>query len=133
MITPSKSSGTKRFVPGDPLIECLACMREGRAIPPSVWSASEQTFAQDSEAALDERHAQERFRCGFGMAIHWETLARWLPKRARRDARTLGVPLVFLQAADERNAIDKPAAARLLCVSRACVGPAGLKGCPETF
>ena len=111
-----KLAGTKRFVPGDPLIEFLACMREGRPIPSPVWSAFEQTFAQDSDRRLDERHAQDRFRCGFGMAIHWETLARWIPTRARRDARTLGVPLVFLQAADECNAIDRAAAARLLCV-----------------
>ena len=108
--------GTKRFVAGDPLIEFLGCMRDDRPIPPPVWAAFERTFAQDSEAALDERHGQERFRCGFGIAIYWETLARWIPSRARRDARTLGVPLVFLQAADECNAIDKAAAARLLNV-----------------
>ena len=42
--------------------------------------------------------------------------ARWIPQRARRDARALGVPLVFLQAADECNTIDRSAALRMLNV-----------------
>ena len=49
--------------------------------------------------------------------MHWETLARWIPQRARRDARALGLPLVFMQAADECNTIDKSAAQRLLNVA----------------
>lgn len=50
------------------------------------------------------------------MAIYWDTLARWLPQRAKRDALGLGVPLVFLQAVDECNTIDRSAAQRLLNV-----------------
>ena len=46
----------------------------------------------------------------------WETLSRWISKRAKRDARELGVPLVFLQAVDECNTIDREAAKRLLNV-----------------
>ena len=50
------------------------------------------------------------------MAMYWETLARWIPQRARRDAYALGVPLVFLQARDQCNSIDRAAALRLLNV-----------------
>ena len=47
----------------------------------------------------------------------WETLAHWITRRARRDARVLGVPLVFLQAADECQTLDKDAYSRLLNVA----------------
>jgi len=50
------------------------------------------------------------------MAIYWDTLARWIPPRAKRDALNLGAPLVFLQAVDECNTIDRSAAQRLLNV-----------------
>ena len=32
--------GTKRFVPGDPLIDFLACMRAGAAFPKNIWTVS---------------------------------------------------------------------------------------------
>eukprot|EP00959_Pyramimonas_sp_CCMP1952_P215593 4509988-Pyramimonas_sp.AAC.1 len=40
------------------------------------------------------------------MGIYWETLAMWINTRARRDARRLGVPFVFLQAVDECSAVQ---------------------------
>ena len=45
-------------------------------------------------------------------------MARWINTRARRDARRLGVPLVFLQAVNECNMIqgDPDAGRRLLNV-----------------
>ena len=58
-----------------------------------------------------------KFSDGFGLAMYWETLARWISRRARRDAKGLGVPLVFLQSADECNTMDKSAAQRLLHVA----------------
>ena len=91
-------------------------MREGRAFPQRVWRAFEKTFATDNKGTLDSRHSVPKFSQGFGMALYWETLARWISQRARRDARTLGVPLVFLQTAHECNTIDKSAAQRLLNV-----------------
>ena len=48
--------------------------------------------------------------------MHWESLARWIPQRVRRDARELGVPLVSLQAVDECNTIDWEQAVKLLNV-----------------
>ena len=50
--------------------------------------------------------------------MYWEPLARWISKRARRDARVLEVPLVFLQAADECQTIqDKATYSRMLNVA----------------
>ncbi|CAK0887182.1 unnamed protein product [Prorocentrum cordatum] len=107
--------GTKRFEPGDPLIAFLGCMREGKRFPPEVWSAWEKTLASDNHGVLDPRHQHENFRLGYGMGIYWETLARWINTRARRDARRLGVPLVFLQAVDECGTIQgEPDAGRRL-------------------
>ena len=112
--------GTKRFVPGDPLGEFLTCMRRrketGSRFPPHIWAAFQETFATDNDGSLDPRHAEDRFRNGYGMAIHWETLARWIPARAKRDAAAAGFPVVCLQMHDECNTIDKEAAMRLLNV-----------------
>ena len=52
-----------------------------------------------------------------GVAIYWDTVARWITLRARRDASALGVPLVFLLSADECNTINGEAARRLLSVA----------------
>ena len=110
--------GTKRFKAGDPLIEFLGCMRVGRAFPHHVWEAFVATIAIDNDGTgiTDPRHHDDNFKRGYGMAIYWETLARWIPQRARRDASDLGVPLVFLQAVGECNTIDVQAARRLLNV-----------------
>ena len=112
---------TRRFVVGDPLIKFLDCMRKGVKIPAGVWKAFEKTFATDTipgqQPQLDPRHKQTEFLEGYGMALYWETLARWITRRARRDARVLGVPLVFLQAADECQTLDKVAYSRLLNVT----------------
>ena len=114
--------GTKRFVPGDPLIQFLECMRMGARIPDPVWQAFEDTFATDSlpepKKALDPRHAEPGFLEGYGLAMYWEPLARWITKRARRDARMLEVPLVFLQAADQCQTItDNETYSRMLNVA----------------
>ena len=108
--------GTKRFKVGDPLIDLLGCMRTGSSIPQKTWKAFERTFATDCAGTLDSRHRSKKFLKGKGLAMYWETLSRWISQRARRDARELGVPLVFLQAVDECNTIGKEAAQRLLNV-----------------
>ena len=90
--------GIKRFVKGDPLAEFLTRMRRrdvtGPRFPPHVWAAFEATFANDKDGKLDPRHSEDRFRNGYGIALYWETLARWMPARAQRDAADAGVPLV---------------------------------------
>jgi len=112
--------GTKRFVRGDVLGEFLVCMRKrdvsGSRFPPHVWEAFEKTFADDAQGTLDPRHSLAKFRSGYGIALYWETLARWMPLRARREARAMRVPLVCLQAYDQCNSVDREAAKRLLNV-----------------
>ena len=108
--------GTKRFKENDPLIELLACMREGRRFPDTLWRTFEETFASDNTDVYDPRHSTPKFAQGFWLAMYWEVLARQMPRRAKRDALSLGVPLVFLQAVDECNTIDRDAAQRLLNV-----------------
>ena len=48
----------------------------------------------------DERLREERFQTGHMIGIYWATVSRWMVMRARRDARTLGSPLILIQAAD---------------------------------
>ena len=94
--------GTKRFKPGDPLIELLACMRFARQIPDQVWAAFQARVATDCTTGVrDPRHDEEKFATGFGMAWYWSTLVRWMSRRSMVDSRTMGVPLVFLQSKDE--------------------------------
>ena len=109
--------GTKRFVAGDPLVAFLGCMRAGRRIPPEVWASFAHQFAADNSGDLDIRHGQARWRDGYGMAIYWEPLVRWMKSRAMRDALMLGVPVVYLQSWDECSALDANARARLLTVA----------------
>ena len=89
-------------------------MRNGTQFPSRVWAAFRKTFAKDNDGTLDERHQNPRFSQGFGVAMYWETLSRWICQRAQRDARALGTPLVFLQSVDECGTIDRDAAQRLL-------------------
>ena len=106
--------GTKRFVPGDPIIEFLSCMRAGQQFRDEIWKAFSDTFATDAEGELDPRHADPKFRDGYGLGMYWETLARWISRRARRDALKLGVPLIFCQCYDECSTMTRDTAARFL-------------------
>ena len=109
--------GTKRFVPGDPLIDFLSCMRAGAPFPDALWKDFEATFATDNHGIFDPRHRDSRWKGGFGMAIYWEPLVRWSARRAEVDARTLNVPVVYLQSWDECSTLDPDARARLLTVA----------------
>ena len=80
--------GTKRFVPGDPLIEFLACMRAGDTIPNRIWKSFEATFADDGSEELDPRHTEDRFMHGYGMAMYWEILSKRISCRVLQDAKT---------------------------------------------
>ena len=100
--------------PGDPLVDFLECMRHGKRFPEHIWRAFEKTIASDRHGVLDPRHRTAKFALGYGLSMYWETLSRWISHRSRRDARELGLPLVFLQAVDECNTIDRGAAHRLL-------------------
>ena len=54
--------GTKRFVPGDPLVKFLECMRAGKKFSKPVWDAFAATFA---EACSDKYEKYTpMWRCG---------------------------------------------------------------------
>jgi hypothetical protein len=66
------------------LLEFLTCMRADlppgqTRFSPRIWKEFENTFAKDTDAALDVRHSEPRFLDGYGMAIYWEPLVRWIP------------------------------------------------------
>ena len=71
----------KRFVDGDPLIELLMCMRQGKKFPPAIWKAFEGRVASDSKpggkATLDPRHELPHILDGYGLAMYdrrgWDT------------------------------------------------------------
>ena len=68
----------------------------GKRVPQDIATSWESLEL----GAGDERMRQERFQTGHMLAIYWETVARWMMMRARRDAVALQTPLFLLQAAD---------------------------------
>ena len=107
--------GTMRFKSGDPLIDLLQCMRQGKKLPTPLWRKFHGRFAKDAEPGVpDPRFFEDKFRYGYCMSIYWSSLARMLSHRAVLDAKELQVPLVFLQAADECCDLKQDAAFRFL-------------------
>ena len=107
--------GTMRFKSGDPLIDLLQCMRQGKKLPTPLWRKFHGRFAKDAEPGVpDPRFFEDKFRYGYCMSIYWSSLARMLSHRAVLDAKELQVPLVTLQAADECCDLKQDAAFRFL-------------------
>ena len=107
--------GTMRFKSGDPLIDLLQCMRQGKKLPTPLWRKFQGRFAKDAEPGVpDPRFFEDKFRYGYCMSIYWSSLARMLSHRAVLDAKELQVPLVMLQAADECCDLKQDAAFRFL-------------------
>ena len=107
--------GTMRFKSGDPLIDLLQCMRQGKKLPTPLWRKFQGRYAKDTEPGVpDPRFFEDKFRYGFCMSIYWSSLARMLSHRAVLDAKELQVPLVMLQAADECCDLKQDAAFRFL-------------------
>ena len=107
--------GTMRFKPGDPLIELLQCMREGRSMPDVVWEKLQaRAVAKTTSGQHDQRFDTPHFRRGYCMSIYWASLVRMMYRRALTDAHELDQPLVLLQAADTALGLDKAVALRFL-------------------
>ncbi len=67
-----------------------------RKLPATIASSWDSIPLQTS----DPRLADERFQTGHMLSIYWDTVARWMMLRARRNAAALQVPLFLLKAAD---------------------------------
>ncbi|CAE7258426.1 unnamed protein product [Symbiodinium sp. CCMP2592] len=94
--------GTKRFRPGDPLIEILQCMRTGRRFSEELCVKLRDRFVKDAGLGqCDPRLDEEGFLDGYCMSIYWSSLTRMMNRRVQVDAHRHGVPLVVLQCADE--------------------------------
>ena len=74
--------------------------RPEHPVPAAIEKAWSSIQMKDS----DERLKEDRFQTGHMIAIYWETVARWIVMRAKRDAASLCTPLFLLQAAD----VSKP-------------------------
>ena len=79
------------------------------------WRAFQQTFAADNDGTLDSR---ANWRDGYGMAIYWEPLVRWMTQRARQDPLLLNELLVYVQSWDECSGFEPEQRARLLTVEQ---------------
>ena len=88
----------KSFLVKEPkLLALMEFIREPcEKIPPEISASWNSILLKDSDSRLQE----ERFQNGHMIATHWETVARWIIMRAKRDAKALKVPLYLIQSAD---------------------------------
>ncbi|CAE7805372.1 unnamed protein product [Symbiodinium sp. CCMP2592] len=94
--------GTKRFRPGDPLIEILQRMRTGQPFSDELWEQLRDRFVKDAcPGQCDPRLDEEGFLDGYCVSLYWSSLTRMMNRRVLVDAHRHGVPLVVLQCADE--------------------------------
>ena len=84
--------------------------RKGR-VPASIADTWERIQMRPNDARLRE----ERFQVGHMVAWYWDTVARWIMMRARRDATSLKQVLYLVQAADQSSpALSVELAAKLM-------------------
>ena len=67
-----------------------------RTVPLDIAATWKEMQLRPADARLRE----ERFQHGHMLAWFWDTVARWIMLRARRDAENLQEPLYLVQAAD---------------------------------
>jgi hypothetical protein len=88
----------KSFLVKEPkLLALMTFMRApSENVPPEIFSLWNSIMLKDSDSRLQE----ERFQNGYMIASYWETVARWIIMRAKRDAKALKTPLYLVQAVD---------------------------------
>ena len=87
---------SNRFV-DEKLRDLMAFMRApAKKLPRKLQETWESIQLRPSDVRLQHKRFQE----GHMIAIYWETVARWMMMRARRDAKALQTPLFLVQAAD---------------------------------
>jgi len=101
---------TSRFK--GPLRDLMAFMRNpsGPTVPRKIADSWQKMLLRPNDQRLKER----RFQVGHTLAIYWDTVARCMTMRARRDAEASGQVLYLIQAADTCTPHMPPAAAKKL-------------------
>ena len=91
---------TNRFKDPD-LADLMNYMRKPKKgkVPPKIA----ETWRRIQMKPNDPRLGEERFQTGHMIAWFWDTVARWMMMRARRDAASLGRVLYLVQAADKSS------------------------------
>jgi hypothetical protein len=91
----------KSFLVKEPkLLALMDFIREPcEEIPPAIIASWNSILLKDSDSRLQE----ERFQNGHMIAPHWETVARWIIMRTKRDAKALRTPLYLVQASDSSS------------------------------
>ena len=94
------------------LRELMAFIRDPAETLPADIEASWLRIQLTPE---DTRLQAQRFQTGHMIGIYWDTVARWMMMRAKRDAQALGTPLFLVQAADVSSPpMDRAFAAKLM-------------------
>ena len=74
-------------------------------MPQKLWRSLQaqmcQLGADDNEDAAEPRLTHPFWLDGDEIGIYWETVARWIHRRVRRDSQRLKVPLLHVQAKDD--------------------------------
>ena len=91
-------TGTKRFTDKD-LPAILQCMRTQQQFPMGLWKKLQKRFVHTTKR--DERLYDPAFLDGTELGIYWDTIARCIGHRARRDAQRANTAVHFSQARDD--------------------------------
>ena len=78
----------------------MAFMRApSRKLPADIRASWSEIVA----VANDPRLCKEQFQLGHMIGIYWDTVARWMTLRAKRDAEALQTLLFIVQSADSSS------------------------------
>ena len=80
----------------------------------------------------DPRLRQKKFQDGHMLGIFWDTVGRWMAVRARRDAKSLGAPLILVQAADAATPLMPPDVAKKFMNKANPKDTGGMHGMPSS-
>ena len=81
---------------------------QGRVVDDELWNQFQRRCVKQSDEGSfvkDERLQTQQFQTGYCVSYYWQTVVRFFWTRARREARLLGVPLFWIQAADDSSGL----------------------------
>lgn len=107
-------SGGLRFVAGDELPVVLEHMRDGIHIQDDLWrkvrkqSVRAGALLGSAEGSADPRLNEAAWLDGDECGIAWQTVARWMTARSKRDAARAGETLYVVPAIDVSHGKKSP-------------------------